>query len=61
MGGGVIGVEAAYAFSQLGVDVTIVEAMPNILSFLDKDISLTMKRFLREKNVKIYENSIVEK
>ncbi|ABN70211.1 dihydrolipoamide dehydrogenase [Staphylothermus marinus F1] len=61
IGGGVIGVEAAYTFSQLGIDVTIVEAMPNILPFLDKDISLTMKRFLREKNVKIYENTFVEK
>lgn len=61
VGGGVIGVEIANMFADLGVDITLVEALDHILPFLDKDIALMLKRHLIDKGVKIYEKTLVGK
>ena len=60
VGGGVIGVEVSNIFAQLGTEVVLVEAMEHILPFLDKDIALTIRRFLRENGVQIRERVIVK-
>lgn len=39
IGGGVIGMEFAFIYSQLGAKVTVVEFAPRILSVLDEDVS----------------------
>jgi len=39
MGGGYIGVEIAEAFGRLGMEVTIIEALPRIMSVMDEDVS----------------------
>lgn len=57
IGGGVIGIEFATLFYQLGKNVTIVEMMPQILSGLDNDICKLMTSILREKGVTIYTNA----
>lgn len=54
IGGGVIGIEFATLFYQLGKKVTIVEMMPQILSGVDVDICELMTSILREKGVTIY-------
>ena len=60
VGGGVIGVEVSNIFAQLGTEVVLVEAMEHILPFLDKDVALTIRRFLRENGVQIRERVIVK-
>ncbi len=61
VGGGVVGVELSYVMANLGVEVYLVEAMNRILPFLDRDISLVIKRFLREHGVNILENTTLNK
>jgi dihydrolipoamide dehydrogenase len=53
VGGGVIGVEWASLFSDLGVDVTVLEYADRILPAEDQDISKEMKRLLKKKGVTI--------
>jgi dihydrolipoamide dehydrogenase len=61
VGGGVVGVELSYVMANLGVEVYLVEAMNRILPFLDRDIGLVIKRFLREHGVNILENTTLNK
>lgn len=53
VGGGVIGVEWASLFVDLGVDVTILEYADRILPTEDSDISKEMSRLLKKKGVSI--------
>ena len=64
VGGGVIGIEFASIFSALGVEVTVVEMLPALLSagrpvpFMNKDMLLTMMR--REGIREITNTSLLE-
>ncbi len=60
IGGGAIGVELAYSYSCLGTRVYIVEALNRILPFLDRDVSIAVERYLRERGVAVYKNRVVE-
>ena len=53
VGGGVIGVEFASLFCALGVDVTIVELLPDILAGLDQDIIDLVRKDLVAKGIRI--------
>ncbi|AFK51230.1 dihydrolipoamide dehydrogenase [Thermogladius calderae 1633] len=55
VGGGVIGVEVANAFVNLGVEVTVVERSNQILSFLDSDVAQAVKGHLRRRGVNVLE------
>lgn len=61
IGGGVIGAEFATAFSDLGCEVTIIEAMPRILPTMDREISQNLSMILKKRGVKIHTSSLVEK
>lgn len=54
IGGGVIGVEFATLFATLGVEVTVVEMMDEILSTLDAEIAVMMRKELEKSGVKIH-------
>ena len=54
IGGGVIGVEFATLFRDLGKTVTIVEMMPTILYGNDPDVCQTMTGLLADKGVSIH-------
>ena len=54
IGGGVIGVEFATVFSNLGCKVTIIEALPKILDNFDKEISQNLKMILKKRGVDIH-------
>ena len=54
IGGGVVGVEFATLFANLGKKVTIVEMLPSILYGNDEDVCRTMAGLLTEKGVDIY-------
>lgn len=53
IGGGVIGMEFASIFSQLGSQVTVIEFMKQILPPFDSDIAKRLKQTLTKKGVKI--------
>lgn len=53
VGGGVIGLEFATIFSNLGSEVTIVELLPRVLAMMDPDISMEITRILEDKGVTI--------
>jgi len=56
VGGGVIGMEFATIFSNLGSQVTVVELLPRVLSMMDPDISDEINRLMEEKGVRILTN-----
>ena len=60
VGSGAIGVEFAYFYNSMGVDVTIVEYMDNIVPIEDKDISKQLQRSFKKSGINIMTNSSVE-
>ena len=61
VGSGAIGVEFAYFYNAMGVDVTIVEYLPNIVPVEDIDVSKQLEKIFKKKGVNIMTNSSVEK
>ncbi|MTI94907.1 MAG: dihydrolipoyl dehydrogenase [Firmicutes bacterium] len=54
LGGGVVGVEFASIMSSFGVDVTLVEMLPGLLSTLDSELGRRLSVCLRKAGVKIH-------
>ncbi len=61
IGAGAIGVEFAHFFNSFGTDVTIVEALPNILPVEDHEISKELSRIFKKRKIKILTDSLVKK
>ena len=62
IGGGVIGIEFASLFAQLGSAVTIFEAMPEILPMIDANSVQTLKQILQtEQGIQFFCNTTVER
>ena len=59
IGGGVIGIEFATFYSDLGVPVTILEGMERILPALDREISQNLARILKKRGVTICTKAMV--
>ena len=53
VGGGVIGLEFATIFSNLGAKVTIVEFLDRVLAMMDEDISAEITRILKQRGIRI--------
>lgn len=60
VGGGVVGCEFATIYAALGTQVTIVEAMPNILPMADKDISTRLQTFFKKKGITIKTKTMIK-
>jgi dihydrolipoamide dehydrogenase len=60
VGSGAIGVEFAYFYNSMGVDVTVVEYMPNIVPVEDEDVSKQLARSFKKAGIKVMTNSSVE-
>ncbi|MBO4361588.1 MAG: dihydrolipoyl dehydrogenase [Paludibacteraceae bacterium] len=60
VGGGVIGMEFATLYSALGIPVTIIEALPRILSTLDESISDYLTAAYTKRGVNILTSTKVE-
>lgn len=60
VGGGVIGVEWASMLNDFGVQVTIVESMPHLLSREDEHISIELERQLSARGVRILTKTIIQ-
>tara|TARA_B110000977_G_scaffold57405_1_gene77917 strand:+ start:4419 stop:5807 length:1389 start_codon:yes stop_codon:yes gene_type:complete len=60
VGSGAIGVEFAYFYKAMGVDVTVVEYLGNIVPVEDEDISKQLARSFKKMGIKVMTNSSVE-
>ncbi|MDR3046502.1 MAG: dihydrolipoyl dehydrogenase [Bacteroidales bacterium] len=61
MGAGAIGSEFAYFYASMGVQVTLVEFLPNIVPVEDEEISKQLERSFRKLGIKVMTSSSVEK
>lgn len=59
IGGGVIGMEFAQFYSDLGKKATVLEAMDRILPGMDKEISQNLKMILKKRGVDIHTKATV--
>jgi len=57
IGGGVIGMEFASIYNIFGVDVTVIEKMPNILPSFDEEVTASLSEVLKERGVDIRVNT----
>ena len=53
IGGGVIGAEFAEVYAALGTAVTVIEAMPQLLPSLDKEIAQSLKMLFKKRGVNV--------
>ena len=60
VGSGAIGCEFAYFYNAMGVEVTIVEYLPNIVPLEDEEVSKQLERSFKKAGMKIMTNSAVE-
>ncbi|MBB4036763.1 dihydrolipoamide dehydrogenase [Dysgonomonas hofstadii] len=59
IGGGVIGIEFASFFNSMGVEVNVIEMMPEILGAMDKETSAMLRKEYEKKGVKFHLNTKV--
>jgi dihydrolipoamide dehydrogenase len=60
VGSGAIGSEFAYFYNAMGVEVTIVEFLPNIVPLEDEDVSKQLERSFKKAGLKVMTSSSVE-
>ena len=60
VGGGVIGMEFATLYHELGVEVTVIEAMPTILPNLDQEVVNILKEKYQKAGIRILTETKVE-
>ena len=59
IGGGVIGCEYASIFNQFGVEIEIVEFLPNLINNEDQEISRRLASALKKRGIKIHTRNTV--
>ena len=60
IGGGVIGIEFAAFYADLGCEVTVIEGMDRLLPNLDKELGQNLALTLKKQGVKVYTNAMVQ-
>ena len=60
VGSGAIGSEFAYLYNSMGVEVTIVEFLPNLIPLEDEEVSKQFARSFKKSGIKVMVNSSVE-
>ncbi len=61
VGSGAIGSEFAYFFNSIGVEVTLVEFLPNVVPLEDEEVSKALARSFKKAKMKVMLDSSVEK
>lgn len=61
VGSGAIGSEFAYFYNSLGVEVTLVEFLPNVVPLEDEEVSKQLARSFKKAKMKVMLDSSVEK
>jgi dihydrolipoamide dehydrogenase len=57
IGGGIIGLELGGAYQRMGSDLTVVEALPNVLTGVDADVAAVVERAYVKHGAKILKNA----
>jgi len=61
IGGGLIGIETCEALQLAGIDITVVELLPQLLTFLDWELAKLVENHVRSKGANVItDNGIVE-
>ena len=60
IGGGVIGVEFATFYAELGCEVTIIEGLDRLMPTLDRELGQNLAMILKKQNVKVFTGSMVQ-
>jgi dihydrolipoamide dehydrogenase len=60
VGSGAIGSEFAYFFNSIGVQVTLVEFLPNVVPLEDEEVSKQLERSFKKAGMKVMTSSSVE-
>lgn len=60
IGGGVIGVELATFYAEMGTQVTIVEGLDRLLPNMDKELGQNLAQLLKKQNVSIHTGAMVK-
>lgn len=58
IGGGLIGIETCEALHLAGIKITIVELLPQLLTFLDKQMARLVEKYIQSKTNVILENGV---
>ena len=61
VGSGAIGCEFAYFYNSIGVDVTLIEFLPNIVPLEDEEVSKQLERSFKKTGMNVMSGSFVEK
>ena len=61
IGGGVIGIEFACFFSDLGCEVTVLEGLDRLLPMLDRELGQNLALILKKKNVRVCTGALMER
>ncbi|MGD9909918.1 MAG: dihydrolipoyl dehydrogenase [Candidatus Izemoplasmatales bacterium] len=61
IGGGIIGLEFAFMYAQIGVKVEVVEFLGQVLPMIDKDVTLRLHRYIKQLGINLNLNSGVTK
>ena len=61
LGGGAIGAELAQVFARFGAEVTVVEALPRLLSFEEPEASDLIERIFMREGIKVYTSAPAER
>jgi dihydrolipoamide dehydrogenase len=61
IGGGIIGMEFAFIYQQMGVDVTVIEFLPRILPGIDKELAMRLMPYAKKLGIQVLTNAKVVK
>lgn len=53
IGGGFIGLEVAESFLKLGLEVTLLDRVPQVMASMDKDVTIWFEKYMKEKGVSL--------
>lgn len=59
VGGGVIGMEFAFIYRKLGVEVSVVEFLDRLVAMVDSDVSIELKRQAKKIGINVYTSAKV--
>jgi pyruvate/2-oxoglutarate dehydrogenase complex dihydrolipoamide dehydrogenase (E3) component len=61
LGGGAVGTELAQVFARFGTEVTVVEALPRLVSFEEPEASELIERIFTREGIKVYTDAPAER
>lgn len=57
VGGGLIGLETCEALNLAGIEITVIELLPQVLTFLDWEIAKLVQKHIKSKNTNVLTNN----